>query len=286
MKKIAIITDVNAGLDYEKRQLNIPVLRSMIHFGDEHYVDGIDMKADEFYERLQNTTVIPSTSAPTIGEAMELLDRLVEEGYTDAIMYSISSEMSCIYQMMLSLAEEYSDRIRLHVFDTHVATYLQGYMAECAYDMAEEGKSVEEILEYSQYLKDNQHTYFIVDNLNYLVKNGRLKGFAGAIGALLKIKPILEIDTQGRIVVNTKVRTHSKAVEEALNKVLEEIGKAKKVKMFIFHTCREEDAKLLMKKIKNQNPKFADLDVHMVTPAVGAHIGPGILGLGYFILEK
>ena len=286
MKKIAIITDVNAGLDYEKRQLNIPVLRSMIHFGDEHYVDGIDMKADEFYERLQNTTVIPSTSAPTIGEAMELLDRLVEEGYTDAIMYSISSEMSCIYQMMLSLAEEYSDRIRLHVFDTHVATYLQGYMAECAYDMAEEGKSVEEILEYSQYLKDNQHTYFIVDNLNYLVKNGRLKGFAGAIGALLKIKPILEIDTQGRIVVNTKVRTHSKAVEEALNKVLEEIGKAKKVKMFIFHTCREEDAKLLMKKIKNQNPKFADIDVHMVTPAVGAHIGPGILGLGYFILEK
>lgn len=286
MKKIAIITDVNAGLDYEKRQLNIPVLRSMIHFGDEHYVDGIDMKADEFYERLQNTTVIPSTSAPTIGEAMELLDRLVEEGYTDAIMYSISSEMSCIYQMMLSLAEEYSDRIRLHVFDTHVATYLQGYMAECAYDMAEEGKSVEEILEYSQYLRDNQHTYFIVDNLNYLVKNGRLKGFAGAIGALLKIKPILEIDTQGRIVVNTKVRTHSKAVEEALNKVLEEIGKAKKVKMFIFHTCREEDAKLLMKKIKNQNPKFADIDVHMVTPAVGAHIGPGILGLGYFILEK
>lgn len=286
MKKIAIITDVNAGLDYEKRQLNIPVLRSMIHFGDEHYVDGIDMKADEFYERLQNTTVIPSTSAPTIGEAMELLDRLVEEGYTDAIMYSISSEMSCIYQMMLSLAEEYSDRIRLHVFDTHVATYVQGYMAECAYDMAEEGKSVEEILEYSQYLRDNQHTYFIVDNLNYLVKNGRLKGFAGAIGALLKIKPILEIDTQGRIVVNTKVRTHSKAVEEALNKVLEEIGKAKKVKMFIFHTCREEDAKLLMKKIKNQNPKFADIDVHMVTPAVGAHIGPGILGLGYFILEK
>lgn len=286
MEKIAIITDVNAGLDYEKRQLNIPVLRSMIHFGDEHYVDGIDMKADEFYEKLQNTTVIPSTSAPTIGEAMELLDRLVEEGYTDAIMYSISSEMSCIYQMMQSLAEEYSDKIKLHVFDTHVATYLQGYMAECAYDMAEAGKSVEEILKYSEYLRDNQHAYFVVDNLNYLVKNGRLKGFVGAIGALLKIKPILEIDTQGRIVVNTKVRTHHKAVEEALNKVLEEIGKAKKAKMFIFHTCREEDAKLLMEKIKNQNPKFDNINVHMITPAVGAHIGPGILGLGYFILEK
>lgn len=286
MEKIAIITDVNAGLDYVERKLDIPVLRSMIHFGDEHFIDGIDMKADEFYERLQKTTVIPSTSAPTIGEAMELLDRLCEEGYTDAIMYSISSEMSCIYQMMESLAEEYSDKIKLHVFDTRIATYLQGYIAECAYDMAEAGKSVDEILKYSKYLRDNNHAYFVVDNLNYLVKNGRLKGFAGAIGALLKIKPILEVDKQGRIVVNTKVRTHHKALEETLNKILQEIGDAKKVKMFIFHTCREENAKVLMEKIKNENPKFSDITIHMVTPAVGAHIGPGILGFGYFILEK
>ncbi len=286
MEKIAIITDVNAGLDYVERKLDIPVLRSMIHFSDEHFIDGIDMKAAEFYERLQKTTVIPSTSAPTIGEAMELLDRLVEEGYTDAIMYSISSEMSCIYQMMESLAEEYSDKIKLHVFDTRIATYLQGYIAECAYDMAEAGKSVDEILKYSEYLRDNNHAYFVVDNLNYLVKNGRLKGFVGAIGALLKIKPILEVDKQGRIVVNTKVRTHHKALEEALNKILQEIGDAKKVKMLIFHTCREEDAKLLKEKIKNENPKFNDITIHMVTPAVGAHIGPGILGFGYFILEK
>ena len=65
-----------------------------------------------------------------------------------------------------------------------------------------------------------------------------------------------------------------------------ELDDAKKVKMFVFHTCRENDAKLLMEKIKNVNPKFDDIDVYMVTPAVGAHIGPGILGFGYYILEK
>lgn len=286
MEKIAIITDVNAGLDYIERKLDVHVLRSMIHFGEEHFVDGIDMMADQFYDKLQNTDIIPSTSAPTIGEAMELLDKLVEENYTDAIMYAISSQMSCICEMMQTLAEEYKDKINLHVFDTRLATYLQGYLAVCAKDMVDEGKSVSEILAYSEYLRENVHEYFIVDDLKYLVKNGRLKGFAGAVGALLKIKPILEIDKEGRIVVKTKVRTHTKAIEEAFNMLSEELAGAKKVKMFAFHTCREEECKLLLEKIKNSNPLFSDIEMHMVTPAVGAHIGPGILGFGYFILEK
>ena len=118
------------------------------------------------------------------------------------------------------------------------------------------------------------------------MKNGRLKAFSGAIGALLKIKPILEIDKLGRIVVNSKVRTHNKAVQEALEKVLDETKDAKKAKIVVFHTCRENDAKLLKEQIKNENPKFDDVEVHMITPAVGAHIGPGILGFGYFILDR
>lgn len=286
MEKIAIITDVNAGLDYIDRKLDIHVLRSMIHFGEEHYVDGIDMMADQFYEKLQNTDIIPSTSAPTIGEAMDLLDRLIEENYTDAIMYAISSQMSCICEMMQTLAEEYKNKINVHVFDTRLATYLQGYIAVCAKDMVDEGKSVEEILKYSEYLRDNVHEYFVVDDLRYLVKNGRLKSFAGALGALLKIKPILEIDKEGRIVVNSKVRTHSRAMEESFNKLACEIGEARKVKLFVFHTCREEECKQLLEKIKNSNPLFSDIEMHMITPAVGAHIGPGILGFGYFLLDK
>ena len=88
MSKIAIISDVNAGLDYIGYDPEIPVLRSIINFGDEHYVDGIAIKADEFYARLKaNDSVIPSTSAPTVGEAMELLEKLIEEKYTDVIMY-------------------------------------------------------------------------------------------------------------------------------------------------------------------------------------------------------
>ena len=78
MSKIAIITDVNAGLDYIGYDPQIPTLRSVINFGDEHYVDGTEIKADEFYKRIVEEKVIPSTSAPTIGDAMTILDDLVE----------------------------------------------------------------------------------------------------------------------------------------------------------------------------------------------------------------
>ena len=108
MSKIAIISDVNAGLDYIGRDPQIPVLRSMINFGEEHYVDGLEIKADQFYEKVKEKikdSIIPSTSAPTVGEAMELIEKLIEEGYTDVIMYSISFNISvgsCITNLAIN----------------------------------------------------------------------------------------------------------------------------------------------------------------------------------------
>lgn len=286
MAKIAIITDVNAGLDYLGYDPQIPTLRSIINFKDEHYIDGIEIKADEFYERLSKDDTIPSTSAPTVGEAMELLEKLIDEKYTDVIMYSISYQLSSIGQMVENLKSEYSDKINIYVVDTKLATYMQGYLAINAKKMVEEGKSVTEILERTEYLINHQHAYFVVDNLSYLVKNGRLSGAAGFVGSMFKIKPILELNKEGKIVSKEKVKTHKRAIERALELFCEEIGNAKKVQIFVFHTLREAEAieikKHLQEKIENALP----IEVHMVTPAVGAHIGCGILGFGYFVLEE
>ncbi len=230
MAKIAIVTDVNAGLDYLGYDPQIPTLRSIINFKDEHYIDGIEIKADEFYERLSKEDVIPSTSAPTVGEAMELIERLISEGYTDMIMYSISYQLSSIGQMVENLKSEYSDKINIYVVDTKLATYMQGYLAIVAKKMVEEGKSVKEILDYSDYLIKHQHAYFIVDNLSYLVKNGRLSGAAGFVGNMFKIKPILELNKEGKIVSKEKVKTHRRAIERALELFLNEIGDNKMFK--------------------------------------------------------
>ena len=286
MEKIAVITDVNAGLDYIGYDANIPTLRSIINFGDEHFIDGLEIRADEFYEKLATSEVIPSTSAPTVGEAMDLMERLIEEGYTDVIMYSISYQLSSIGQMVETLKDEYAGQINIHVVDTKLATFLQGYIALEAKKMADNGASVEQILNYSKYLIDNNHAYFVVDDLKYLVKNGRLSGAAGFVGSLLKIKPVLHLTKDGKIVSYEKVRTHRVAVERAIALIKEEIASAKNVKLFVLHTCREADAKALSEELKASCPNVSSLEIHMVTPAVGAHIGRGILGIGYFILEK
>lgn len=286
MSKIAIISDVNAGLDYIGYDPKIPTLRSVINFGDTHYVDGIEITADQFYKKLQATDIIPSTSAPTVGEAMELLEKLIDKGYTDVIMYSISYQLSSIGQMVETLREEYGSKINIHVIDTKTATYLQGFLAVTAKEMATAGKSVQEIMDRSYFLIENSHAYFVVDDLKYLVKNGRLSGAAGFLGTMLKIKPVLEMTKEGKIVSKEKVRTHRSAVERAIQLLETEIKDAKDVKILVFHTCREDDAKSIATYLKENNPNASSVEVHMVTPAVGAHIGCGIIGMGYYILEK
>jgi DegV family protein with EDD domain len=286
MQKIAVISDVNAGLDYLGYNPKIPVLRSIINFGEDHFIDGVDIKANEFYKKLQTSSMIPSTSAPTVGEAMELLDKLVEENYTDVIMVSISYQLSSIGQMVETLIEEYADKINIHVIDSKMAAYMQGFLAVTAKKMAAEGKTVAEILDYCHYLIANSHAYFVVDDLSYLVKNGRLSGAAGFVGSLLKVKPVLELTKEGKIVSKEKIRTHSKAVERALEMFMDEIKDAKKVKILVFHTAREQDAKELVKRLQAECKNAETIELHSVTPAVGAHIGCGIIGFGYFILEK
>lgn len=286
MEKIAIITDVNAGLDYIGYDPKIYTLRSIINFKDEHLVDGVEIKADEFYKRLSTSDVIPSTSAPTIGDAMEILDKLSSEGYTDAIMYSISYKLSSIGQMVETLIDEYKDKIRIHVIDTKTAVMSQGFMALEAKRMADEGKSVKEILDYSNYLVNHQNCYFLVDDLKYLIKNGRLSTMKGLAGTLLKIKPILKIDEEGRIITFEKVKTHRKALERVLELVANDLDKCKKAKVFAYHTLREEDGKALVKYLEEKYPQFAPIELNMVTPAVGAHIGCGVLGFSYLMIEE
>lgn len=286
MSKIAITSDCNAGLDYIGYDSQIPVLRSMINFGDDHYIDGTDIKADEFYDKLILTNVIPSTSAPTLGEAIDMIENLIKEGYTDVIHFPISFELSGTGKTVLNLKEQYKDKINIHVFDTKTACYLQAYLALEAKRMVNEGKTVSEILERSEKLRKKSNAYFVVDNLMYLVKNGRLSGMSGTLGTIFKIKPLLNLNQEGKIIPCKKIRTHKEAVKVATEMIKEELKDSKKYKIFVFHTRRIEDGRLIQDQLRGMfNNNVGDIELYTVTPAVGAHIGCGILGFGYFDLD-
>jgi len=285
MAKIAITVDVNAGLDYVGYDTKIPCLRSTVNFGEEILVDGIDIKADQFYKRIIETGEIPSTSMAALGDIMDLFEKLIEEGYTDLIHFPISFALSGGGPSVLKTGEEYSDRINTNVVDTKSAAYLQGYMAIEAKRMADTGASVKEILDYTDKLIKSSKAYFVVDNLNYLVKNGRLSGAAGFLGGMLKIKPVLELTHEGKIVSKEKIKTHRRAVERIIELALDDLKDAKKLKVFVLHALREDGAKEIADSLKVARPDLEDVEIHFITPAVGAHVGYGVVGIGYFILD-
>lgn len=285
--KIAIMTDVNAGLDYIEQKTDIVCLRSSVNFKNEVLVDGIDIKAEEFYERIKNITDkkdIPSTSAPALGDIYDAFDKFVSEGYTDVIHFPISFELSATGPTVKQVSLEYKDKLNVEVIDTKLACYLQGYLAINAEKMAKNGATVEEIVERSKYLIDNSQAYFVVNDLNYLVKNGRLSGVAGLLGSLLKIKPVLEINKKGKIVTKEKVKVYKKAVNRAVELLLEYIQDAKNVKVLLFHSVCEETVNDIKIKIQERRPDIQDIEIHYITPAVGAHIGAGVVGMGAFKL--
>lgn len=287
--KIAIMTDVNAGLDYIGYDPQIPTLRSSVNFGEEILVDGIDIKADEFYQRLKLITSpdqIPSTSAPAIGDIYDQIDLLISQGYTDIIHYPISFELSATGPTVQNIASEYEGKINVHVFNTKAAAFIQGYMALEAKKMADNGHTVDEILSRSEYLRDHFCGYFVVDDLTYLVKNGRLSGAAGFIGGILKIKPVLELNKDGKIVTKEKIKTHRKAVDRAIELALNFIEGHKNVIVHCHHALRLDGAEQIKERIMAQRPDLPDIEIHFITPAVGAHIGAGVLGVTAFILDE
>lgn len=279
--KIAVIACSNACLDYFDHKYDIKIFRSTLHLGEEDYLDYIDISADDFYKRLEeDKSVFPSSSYMPLGQMIEIYEDLVKEGYNQAIVVSISSEMSGIYNTAQIAAREV-EGLEVTVFDSKTVAYPEAKMALTACEMIEEGKQVPEVIKELEYIRDNNKIYFGVHTLTYLVKNGRLSNASGFIGNTLRIKPILTITKDGKVETVEKIRTFHKAVELILEKYFTET-EGLNVEPFIVHANNPEIRDYMTKRILEKDPKAEVFDMPL-TAVVGAHGGPKTIGLGYYI---
>ncbi|MDD3171783.1 MAG: DegV family protein [Bacilli bacterium] len=279
-QKIATIVCGNSGIDYLKHPYKIDVFRSVLFVDEEEFEDYIDITADAFYKRLllnPNTNV--KTSQTSTGDMLEVYKRLESEGFTDAIVVTISSYLSGTFQNAV-LAAGMVDSLKVHVFDSKAVVYPEAKMALTAAKMAEEGYSVEEILEKLAHIRDNLRIYFSVDTLKYLVKNGRLSVASGFLGGLLKLKPLLWINPDGKIESIEKIRTSKKALERVKEKFFEEV-KDIDFEPFVIYTTDISLAEDIAKEIMEKYPHIKEVPMQPLTPVVGAHAGPGAYALGY-----
>lgn len=283
--KIGITADCSSGVEYAPFEHNIKITRTTINFSNRTLIDGVDIKDDEFYRLLETIDEVPSTSAPSIGEIQTRVNEWKNEGCTDVIHFPISSGLSPYGNNLSQLSDELFKGINVHFFNSKLACLMQGYVAHYAEKLASRGKSVGEILEFCEKLQEQISAFFIVDNLKYLVKNGRLTSIAGFIGTLASIKPILRINEEGKIVPFEKVRTKGKAIERMKNLINLKGSQFNDAIYLVLHSNRFEEANKIAEELRNTLTNAKRIEVTTITPTVGAHIGSGVIGIAYIGID-
>lgn len=280
-EKIGLIVCGNSGIDYLDIDFPIEVIRSTLNIGGSEYEDFVDITAEEFYEIIVNDPNIDiSTSQTSTGTIADKYEKMKKAGYTDVIVISISSMLSGTFQGAM-LAKDLVDDLNVYVIDTRTVSHGEAYLALEAIKMIKNGSSMREIIDRLEKMRDNIRIYVLVDTLKYLVKNGRLSSTSGFLGTLLKIKPILHVKHDGSLVPFEKIRTTKKAQARIMEIVKSDI-KGKNVAVFLAYTNNKDLAEDFKLDLLEEYPNL-DVQVVPLTPVVGAHAGPGTMGIGYII---
>ncbi|MGX7419027.1 DegV family protein [Carnobacterium gallinarum] len=276
--KIAVITDSTAYLTQEQYQKNsIFMLPLSVIIGEEVFREEIDITANEFYEKVRGMKALPTSSQPATGEIVTLLERLAKD-YDAVISVHLSSKISGTYQNVAAAASMV-DGIEVYPYDSGISCSAQGYFALEAARLAKHGASPEEILADFDEMQSTLRAYFMVDDLNHLVRGGRLSNGAAIVGSMLKIKPILHFEDK-EIVVFEKIRSSKKALKRIEGLLEEDVKKGYPIVATIIHANAEEEALKWKKQMEKKMPNTR-FELSYFGPVIGTHLGEGSLGLAW-----
>ncbi len=284
MKKLGLMVCTNSSIDYLDYDFDVTIIRSMVIMGNKEYVDYEELTAPEFYEMLdKDPSILPRTSMASTGTMLEAYEKLRDQGCDTILFVTISSKMSGIYDNAI-MASKMVEGVKVHVFDSKSVGYIESKMIFKAHEDFVAGKSMEEIIKDLEFIRDNNKIYFAVNDLKFLIKNGRLSNAAGFMAKMLKIKPLLEIDQNGAVVSIEKIRTFGKAVDRVIEKFMEETA-GKNVEAFIVHANNPGTVKYIREKVLTLRPETGEIKDYLLAPAVAAHSGQGAITIGYLLKQ-
>lgn len=275
---IKILTDSVADVPKQMvKELGIEVMPLTVNFQDGSYKDGIEITKDEFYDKLSKSKKLPTTSQITPGEFINVFEGLIKEGH-EVIAILMSSELSGTYNSAVS-AKEYLGDERITVIDSELVTFPQGLIVIEAARMALRKYCRAEIIEKVMYMKANMECKFIIDDIEYLKKGGRLTPSQALIGKLLNIKPILTMQ-DGKLIYYNKVRGKKKAIKWVTNWLIQNNYNLEEKTVGLFHSNGYEFFRELHTEI-NDNFKIKEVIETKVGAVVGTHAGPGCIAIAF-----
>ncbi len=279
MFEIAIITDSTSNIPVELReQYGIQVVPQVLIWGEETLFEEVDISTDQFYERLQSSDQLPTTSQATIASFIEFFKPHVDAG-RPILAILISNELSGTIHSATQAKNEFPGAV-IEIVDSRSASMELGFQVLAAARAVEAGKSFEEVVEIANKAKEHTGVLFVVDTLEYLHRGGRIGGASRLLGTALNIKPLLYV-SDGRVESLENVRTKGKALIRLLNIIEERVSAGEPpIRIAALHAaCPEDGQQLLDKALQRFQPVEEILTV--VGPVVGTHVGPGTLGIAY-----
>lgn len=275
---IKILTDSVADIPKEiAKTLDIEVIPLTVNFEEGSYLDGVEITGEEFYEKLAKAEKLPTTSQVPPGEFINAFQRLTEnDGEVIAIL--ISSKLSGTYSSAVT-AKEYLKSERITVIDSKNVSFSEGLIVIEAARLVKNGSSKSEIIDRIGYMVENMECKYIIDDMEYLKKGGRLTPSQALIGKLLNIKPILTME-EGRLVFHNKVRGKKKAIKWVMNQLRENNYSLEEKTVGLFHSDCHDFLMDLHKELNN-NFKVKEIIESNVGAVVGAHAGPGCIAITF-----
>ena len=278
MAKVKIITDFTAYLPQQYvDQYGIEVLPLTLNWDGKSYLDGVDIKANEFYTQLKDSNSLPTTNAVSIHSYTQSIQKLLDQGY-EVLVLPLSSGISASYFNAVKAVETFSGR-PVDIIDTQLVSMALSFMVLAAARASEQGASLPETKQTAMDSYAHIGVYFTVATLKYLHKGGRIGNAKRLLGLALSIKPILQI-RDGKIEASGSAVTRKKALDRIIKLVGDGINGQTPVRISVFHALDLETANVLMERCQKEfHP--VELILSEVSPVVGAHVGPGTVSIAW-----
>ena len=281
MAKVAIVTDSNSGITQsQSKELGIKVIPMPFFIDGKQYFEDIDLSQEEFYVKLLEDADI-STSQPSVGELSDAFDEVLKE-YDELVFIPMSSGLSGTCQTATMLAEDYEGKVQV-VNNQRISVTMRQSVID-AIELVKRGKSAAQVKEILEKHKMESSIYITLDTLKYLKKGGRITPAAAAIGTMLKLNPVLQIQGE-KLDAFAKARGKAsakkimlKAIQDDLDNRFAEFSKDKKMHLEVAYSGNLEEAMEWAELVKETFPGY---DFHMdpLSLSVACHIGKGSLAV-------
>lgn len=286
---IKIMADSTCDLSqYIIHKYNIGIAPLNIIIDGKSYRDKIDLKADEFYGLLETMRDHPTTSMPSPDEYIKIIDQAIGEGHKEILCICMSSGTSGAYQSAVIAKDYYfednkNSDIKIHVVDSLSMSHGSGWLIMKSAELREQGYTFEQLVEFNERYKRNVKHFLCVDDLDNLIKSGRLTNASAIIGKLLRIKPIMSMK-KGRGAIVAKERGRNRVLKFYIEEFIRRINREITNFIIVGYTSDIMMAEDLVDRIKKDTDFEGEIHIMQMGPAVGTHVGSG--GMSIFFVEK